>query len=294
MVVALICLLSLAAQNDADVISSLRRALREARAGRREAVPPASIAGRRLQSDSSTQLCSSSDCLIDLTTGISHWTGAGITERDFHWAPVYKGSWIGDSNPATAPSLLAFRIAFSISEPNCASFDLAFAADGRVRAAQLNGRALTVPTHDFRTTTAEAGTAGLMAARGQGFFAYGTNTLVLTVANDAGALGLYVAGSVQLLCPLDEATVSMSPAHGPVDGGTVVLLQSNVQVRSTASINASHSIEGHAPLLQPEPKWHPREVERIHTSGIAPNIAPLRSWHQPALDMPLPLWTRTP
>jgi hypothetical protein len=78
-----------------------------------------------------------------------------------------------------------------------------------------------------------------VAARGHGLFAYGTNSLVLTVANDAGALGLYVAGSVQLLCPLDEAAISMHPAQGPVFGGTTIEVRSNVQLYAARWIRCS-------------------------------------------------------
>ena len=138
------------AQDDAAVISSLRRALREARVSRREPSAAAASAGRRLGAAESGALCSSGDCLIDVTTGIAGWDGLGATRSDPHWAPVYHGSWIGDSNPETAPSLLVASVSFHIAEPGCASFDLAFAADGKVRAAQLNGRALVVPQHSHR------------------------------------------------------------------------------------------------------------------------------------------------
>ena len=126
--------------------------------------------------------------------------------------------------------MLVASVSFHVDNPGCASFDLALAGDGKIRSAQLNGHALTVPSHDFRYTTAQTGTAGLTAARGKNLFSYGTNSLVLTVANDAGAIGLYVEGAVQLLCPLDEATISMRPSQGPATGGTLLELRSNVQV----------------------------------------------------------------
>ena len=106
-------------------------------------------------------------------------------------------------------------VSFEISEPSCASFDLSFAADRQVVSAQLNGRPLTVPSHGFLRTTAQEGKPGLRAERGVGLFAHGRNNLVVYVENDAGALGLYVSGNVQLLCPLDEAMVTMRPASGP-------------------------------------------------------------------------------
>ena len=184
---------------------------------------------RRLQQWSGgTTPCTSTDCQTELTTGVAGWVGASATPSDPHWARVYHGAWIGESNPAR--SLLVASVSFRISEPSCASFDLAFAADGRVRAAQLNGRALVVPPHNHHATTAQSSSAGLVAVRGRGLFAFGVNSLVLTVANDAGALGFYVAGAVQLLCPLDEATVAMSPASGPADGATRIELRSNVRL----------------------------------------------------------------
>jgi hypothetical protein len=238
---ALLLSVALTAAVDTDtrdgVISSLRQALREARASMRTS-SAATARGRQLNPAASAQaatpeeLCSSGDCLIELTTGIAGWTGAGATVPDPHWAPVYWGKWIGDGNPETAQGLLIASVSFRISEPACASFNLALAADGKVQSAQLNGRPLAVPSHTHRTTTSLAGTAGLVAARGIGNFVSGINTLVLTVVNDAGALGLYVQGSVQLLCPMDEATVSMKPAHGPTAGHTTVVLTSNVQVRA--------------------------------------------------------------
>ena len=238
---ALLLSVALTAAVDTDtrdgVISSLRQALREARASMRTS-SAATARGRQLNPAASAQaatpeeLCSSGDCLIELTTGIAGWTGAGATVPDPHWAPVYWGKWIGDGNPETAQGLLIASVSFRVSEPACASFNLALAADGKVQSAQLNGRPLAVPSHTHRTTTSLAGSAGLVAARGIGNFVSGINTLVLTVVNDAGALGLYVQGSVQLLCPMDEATVSMKPAHGPTAGHTTVVLTSNVQVRA--------------------------------------------------------------
>jgi hypothetical protein len=147
------------------------------------------------------------------------------------WAQVSHGSWIGahaDIAHTRARSLLVASVSFHIAEPTCASFALAFAADGHVRSALLNGNSLHVPPHGFRTTTAQVGAAGLTAGRGQGLFSFGLNRVVLTITNDAGALGLYVSGSVQLYCPLDEATISMHPALGPAAGGTTVKLRSNV------------------------------------------------------------------
>jgi hypothetical protein len=241
----LCCAFSITAAQQPDVdemLNSLRRALREKDAtlrSRRTGGPQrakSEQAGessmRRLQSTDGDgpQLCTSGACRIELTTGVAGWAGAAATSSDPHWAAVSAGSWIGDSDPDRAPSLLVASVSFDLTEPSCASFDLALAADGRVRAATLNGRALVVPSHSHRVTTSQAGRAGLVAARGSGLFAHGRNSLVLTVANDAGALGLYVAGDVQLLCPLNEATVRMTPAHGPVAGGTIVQLTSNVQL----------------------------------------------------------------
>ena len=197
---------------------------------------------RRLQAATPAvgpELCSSGDCRVELTTGLAEWSGARPTRSDPHWAPVYRGQWIGESNPDTARSLLVASVSFRVAEPACASFDLAFAADGRVRSAQLNGRALFVPPHGHRTTTAQLGATGLIAARGAGLFFTGMNSLVLTVANDAGALGLYVAGSVQLLCPLDEASISMRPALGPSTGGTLLELTSNVMLYAERWIRCS-------------------------------------------------------
>ena len=220
---------------DAGTLQSLRQALRdkdaEIRATRRTS---AADGGRQLSSSSSSPtssaLCESGACQIDLTTGVAGWLGAGATPSDPRWALVHAGSWIGDINGRTAPSMLVATVSFHIEEPGCASFDLAFAADGKIRSAQLNGHALAVPSHGFQFTTAQTGSVGLTAARGKGLFSYGTNSLVLTVANDAGAIGLYVEGTVQLLCPLDEATISMRPSQGPAGGGTLMELRSNTQV----------------------------------------------------------------
>ena len=246
--------------NNDDMLQSMRAALRskdeQLRTMRRSSdnsafsPDPQSAAGvplrepqmRRLQAATPAvgpELCSSGDCRVELTTGLAEWSGARPTRSDPHWAPVYRGQWIGESNPDTARSLLVASVSFRVAEPACASFDLAFAADGRVRSAQLNGRALFVPPHGHRTTTAQLGATGLIAARGAGLFFTGMNSLVLTVANDAGALGLYVAGSVQLLCPLDEASISMRPALGPSTGGTLLELTSNVMLYAERWIRCS-------------------------------------------------------
>ena len=130
---------------------------------------------------------------------------------------------IGESNSQGGPTLLLLSVSFTIAEPSCASFDLTIAADGQIRSVQLNGNALHVPSHGFRATTVQAGVPGLMAARGRGLFARGTNSLVVMVAKDGGATGFYASGSVQLLCPLHEATISMQPGkrslgHPPLSG----------------------------------------------------------------------------
>lgn len=219
-----------------NVIHSLRRALRETRAVQRKQITE--VHGHQLSATATgaalaagaPQLCSDSNCRIDLTTGVARWLGAGETIPNPNWAPTPHGAWIGYTNPAHAPSVLIASVSFYISEPGCASFHLAFAADGRVQSAQLNGKALAVPSHGHRTTTSQVGTSGLVAARGLGLFALGTNILVLTVTNYAGVLGLYVRGSVQLLCPLDEATVFMKPTRGPTAGHTTITLTSNIKV----------------------------------------------------------------
>ena len=234
----LFCCVYAVSTEDAEVVRSLRRVLREQDASIRTTrrlttagpqtpaaeAPPLEDSSRRLQTLSagtSVALCGSGECLVELTTGLAAWRGADPTRTDPHWAQVTSGSWIGESNPDIAPSLLVASASFRVNEPGCASFDLSIAADGRLRSATLNGHALTIPSHSHRSTTSQSGTPGLIAGRGLNLFAYGSNSLVLTVANDAGALGLYVSGSVQLLCPLDEATISMRPAQGPADGERV-------------------------------------------------------------------------
>lgn len=229
--------LSRAAESNSrdDIVSSLRRALRAARAAQ-----AATRNGRQLSAvvagkdsfNSATPLCSitSSDCFIELTTGIAGWVGASVTTPDPNWAPIFRGAWIGDADQNTAPSILMASVSFQINEPGCASFDLAVTSDGRVRSAQLNGKYITISSHGQRANTLQEGAAGLVAPRGSGLFAHGTNSLVITVSNDAGGVGLYVLGSVQLLCPLDEAIVSMKPTLGPTAGHTTITLTSNVKV----------------------------------------------------------------
>jgi hypothetical protein len=290
-----LCLLASAgAQLDAGdpVLLSLRRTLREKEAELRSERRRNS--GRQLSSELQVEneLCSSGECRIELTTGIAGWVGGHATPPDFHWAKVdgehgYEhGNWIGDSNTVTAPALMVASVSFEITEPGCASFDLAFAADGRVRSARLNGHALVVPKHSYRTTTAQAGTAGLRAARGHDLFSYGRNSLVLTVDNDDGALGLYVSGSVQLLCPLDEATISMKPAAGPVGGHTLVELRSNVQLyverwircrfggqMMEGTVVDSSAVRCLSPRLNKQPRgWVDVEIVTSHQGNAAVGV----------------------
>ena len=91
---------------DGDVLSSLRRALRDkdtahrterrqlARAadGVRQLDDAASSQPRRRTEAANVELCSSGDCRIDLTTGIAGWRGAGAMRADSHWAYVDYGS----------------------------------------------------------------------------------------------------------------------------------------------------------------------------------------------------------
>ena len=218
-----------------ELVHSLRRALRDKdatlRAARRTAVAnhrTDSQPHRRLsvayQVDS-PMFCAPGDCSVDITTGVAGWTGAHVIRNHPHWAQVLHGSWIG----ATQSNLVA-RVQFHVTEPSCASFELAIAADGTLSSALLNGRSLPLPPHGYQSTTALPNPQGLVAARGQSLFAHGTNHLVLAVTNDAGATGLYVNGAVHLLCPLDEATISMHPALGPAAGGTLVELRSNIHL----------------------------------------------------------------
>ena len=217
---------------DEAVLHSLRRALRDKdtalRSTRRADAPDY---GRKLQAGSDEpHLCGEGDCRVELTTGIAGWSGAARTRSDPTWAQVTHGSWIGNADADAAPHLLVASVSFNVAEPGCASLDVSFAADRKLRSAQLNGHGLSVPPHSHRATTAQAGRSGLTVLRGRGLFSLGTNRLVLTVSNDAGALGLYVSGSVQLLCPLDEAKITMHPTQGPATGGTLVEVRSNTHV----------------------------------------------------------------
>jgi hypothetical protein len=217
-----------------SVLHSLRRALREKDAALRATRRARSVVQSPRQLHGSVEptadVCSSEDCQLDVTTGIAGWLGAHATPREFHWARVEHGQWIGDSSQ-TAPGFLVASVSFEITEPSCASFDLPFAADGEIISAELNGRPLAVPHHGFREVTGESdGSHGLVAERGAGAFAYGTNSLVISVASDAGAIGLYVTCTVQLLCPLHEATVSMSPSSGPTAGSTMLTIMSSVRL----------------------------------------------------------------
>ena len=135
-----------------DVLTSLRSALRQKYAALRAVRRSAAVEmapGRRLSSTSG-DLCSDGDCRIDSTTGIAGWMGASATPREYHWAEVSRGSWIGGSSQS-APSFFVASVSFHIAEPSCASFDLAFSADARVVSVQLNGRPLAVPAHSFRS-----------------------------------------------------------------------------------------------------------------------------------------------
>lgn len=183
---------------------------------------------RRLVEEPMVVPCGSDGCQVDLTTGVAQWVGAAALLRKPSWAQVHHGSWIGSPHPAR--QLVVASVSFEVAEPACASFDLSFAIDGRVLSAELNGRPLQVPPHGYRQTTEDAGSEGLVAQRGQAAFALGTNSLVLSVARGAGDIGLYISGAVQLLCPLDEALISMHPTSGPAAGATPVILTSTVHI----------------------------------------------------------------
>ena len=231
-----------------DLISSLRHMLREKETALRVLPPvnaPDELARRRLNGAPTSFLCNSGPCRVELTTGVARWVGAAVTSVQPHWAHIIDGSWIGISSQAP-PSFLVASVSFEITEPACAAFDLAFAADGRVLSAELNGRPIAVPDHGYRQTTADAGTQGLVAERGASLFTTGTNSLLLSISRDSGTIGLYVRGAVQLLCPLDEATISMDPASGPVAGATSVTLRSTVHLYSDGWIRCymqDHSVD---------------------------------------------------
>jgi hypothetical protein len=219
-----------------DLVALLRQTLRSKDASLRATRQLQSHAQSKHQSDAAAHAgqrvsCTLGDCAIDLTTGIAPWSGVGlIAAAQQGWAHIEHGHWIGSTKAASEPKLLVASVTFPISEPNCASFQLAIAAEGKIHSATLNGYPLVVPPHSHRVTTAQAGSEGLDAKRGSNLFKMGSNTLVVTVSSDVAVLGLYVSGYVQLLCPMDEATLTMQPAHGPVYGGTVVELRSNVHV----------------------------------------------------------------
>ena len=133
--------------------------------------------------------------------------------------------------------------------------------------------------------TAQDGLPGVVAERA---FAYGTNSLVVSVANDMGAIGLYVDGTVQLLCPLDEATISMSPASGPVLGSTLVEIRSSVQLyvehwiqcrvssheskMSTATVIDASTIRCLTPVHSQPRGWAEIEVVTTHQGAAAVGV----------------------
>ena len=209
------------------MVTSLRDLLREEESLHNHAASERR-SRRRLVDEPMVVPCGSDGCQVDLTTGVAQWVGAAALLRKPSWAQVHHGSWIGSPHPAR--QLVVASVSFEVTEPACASFELSFAIDGRVLSAELNGRPLQVPPHGYRQTTEDAGSEGLVAQRGQAAFALGTNSLVLSVARGAGDIGLYVSGAVQLLCPLDEALISMHPTSGPAAGATPVVLTSTVHI----------------------------------------------------------------
>ena len=153
------------------MLHSLRRALRDKDATLRthHLAADARSTGRQLQARTEASVvCVSGPCMRELTTGLAAWTGASVPRADPHWAPVTHGSWIGDTNVDSSLGLLVASVQFDVDEAGCASFDISFAADGRVASATLNGQHLAVPAHSRRLTTAQAGTPGLLAPRGKG------------------------------------------------------------------------------------------------------------------------------
>ena len=169
--------------------------------------------------------CASEDCSIAITTGLHVWSGAAYlpTLGSSRVVPD-EGHWLGTARSSGA---LTLSTNFEVGEPSCAWFDLAFTADDNLIHVELNGQVIDVPPHERSRLTHRP---GLLAPRGQGLFWTGTNTLVVSVASGPVATGVYIQGHIQLLCPLAEATLRVQPSNGPINGGTLVEVTSNVNL----------------------------------------------------------------
>jgi hypothetical protein len=230
-----------------------------------------------------------------LTTGVADWRlshtrgkhiagRARVTDAHANWVRENKGRWLGSSINDWPPGVAEFTLAFQVTAPHIAEFELLYAADNRVESATLNGHPLRLDGQKGCRALSL-----LRAPRNMGLFVDGVNVLVIHVragsttpaevkevwASGSKASGLKwrnvgssrpEKGSRLNNAKLEEALPKKADSSGKVD-----LTASEWRAFDVKELSMDHFVKAGDAYFQPvEPLLERRPVGQLVSSGLYP------------------------